>query len=113
MRPVVPEFGWRLKSARRTKRREDGRPVTLLDISQKLGGVPSLWSGVENGELPCRFETLWAYADYLGVDIAACLRDFETVRNVYENVYPDVIKAILQGQDVQDRTATARAEGAA
>ncbi len=77
-------FGRALKLARRSRLRDDGRGVTLMDIQVALGTSSSVWAALENyGHLPARFATLRSYIGFLGLDEEKLLTEYESVRQHY------------------------------
>lgn len=85
MQTVSVEFGRILRTARRAKLRADGRPVTLFDVRQAIGGSPSLWSWLENGCLPTRAASVEAYCAFVGLDFQKLMRQFPDVRRAYKD----------------------------
>jgi hypothetical protein len=94
-RPTVLKFDPRLGRLARTQRRQkcrpDGRPLTLTDMAQTVGGAEAMWSQFEaHGKLPHRFESLRDYLTFLGIDIAEILRQFESVRHAYAHALKEL-----------------------
>lgn len=87
-------FGRIFKLARRAMLRPDGRVFTLNDVKTAIGGSTALWSDFENGRrLPSCLATVQAYADLLGLDLAALFEEFKLVRDFYADQLADQKRA--------------------
>jgi hypothetical protein len=77
-----------LKSARRSKPKDNGRGVTLADVQESLGTHASVISNLETVGYPPRWATTRAYLDFLGLDVHKLLDEFENVRRFYGDQIP-------------------------